>query len=80
MLTAASQVAQDVRLVTAYFFECIGQNRQSVEGTLLVDGIGQLLDGGREPARDKADGAEGKWAEDAADCVAEGAFPPCLYS
>ena len=41
--------------------------RQAVEGTLIVDGLSQGRDGAGHPNRVGVHGAEGKWAEDAAE-------------
>ncbi len=35
-------MVKDVPVVAAGFFQGVGQNRQAVEGAVVVDGLGQL--------------------------------------
>jgi hypothetical protein len=44
MLPRLSAVIQDVKVRATGFFEGIGQDRHSLEGTLVVDGLGYLRD------------------------------------
>jgi len=50
MLPTASQVAQDILVCATGIFKSVGKWGQSVKGSLLVYGFGNLLHNGREPA------------------------------
>ena len=67
MLPTVPQMAQDILLITSSVFESVGQNRQAVESSLLVDCLGEIGDGGRDPERVERNGAEWKWAENTAE-------------
>src|SRR5262249_22037076 len=64
-------VAQNIRAEAARVFEGIRQDRQSVEGPILVDGLGEGDHVGRDPAGVDADRVEGV-AEDVTDQAAKG--------
>src|SRR5262249_41611256 len=49
VLPARPTVAQDVRVGTTGDFQGVGQDRQAVEGTVLVDGLDQPADGAAVP-------------------------------
>jgi hypothetical protein len=42
-------VLQDVGVGAAGIFQCVGQDRQAVEGAVVVDCLGQLDDGAGIP-------------------------------
>ncbi len=62
----AAAVGQDVFVLASRVLEGVGQDRQSVEGTLLVDALGEQSDGGCEPGRVERDRTE-RIAEDVAE-------------
>ena len=45
----SSAIAQDFRAIAACFFQGIGQAGQAVEGTVIVNGLGQIDNPGRKP-------------------------------
>lgn len=49
MLSGSAAVAEDVLVRAAGFFQGVGQHRQAVEGSLLVDGLSELRDGAVTP-------------------------------
>src|SRR5262249_24915566 len=51
MLTAAAAVRQDLSVSATGVFQGIGQDRQAVEGTLVVDGLADLLYGAVVPGQ-----------------------------
>jgi hypothetical protein len=51
MRSRPSTVVQDVGVGAAGVFQGVGQDRQAVKGSFLVDGYGQLRDRGGEPGR-----------------------------
>ena len=52
-------VEQDICVRAAGFFEGVREDRQAVEGAILVDRGGNGLDGRREPCGIGGDGSEG---------------------
>jgi hypothetical protein len=55
-------MAQNVLFRTARFFQGVGKNRQAVEGSVLIDALGDLPYRAvvpRQPSGIKGDGAEG---------------------
>src|SRR5271154_6992159 len=74
MWPGASTMTQDVGVGTAGVFQSVGQDGQVVEGSVGVDGLGELLDGGGEPSRIEVDGAE----EERAKNVTEDSTLVCL--
>src|ERR1700728_2699071 len=52
-------MAEDVLVRAAGVFEGISQDGHAVESTVVVDGLGQAGDAGREPRAVERDGAEG---------------------
>ena len=49
MLARLAPVVLDVRVRTAGVFECIGEDVQTVEGTVGVNGLGEVDDPGGQP-------------------------------
>jgi hypothetical protein len=58
-------VAEDLLVSAPGVHQGVGQDRQAVEGSVLVDGAGEVEDIGRAPTRVKSPSAE-RVAEDAA--------------
>ena len=49
MLTRLAAVLKDIGVVAAGVFEGIGEDREAVEGAVVVDGLGKGSDIGSEP-------------------------------
>ena len=49
--TIAAAVSEQLGVVTAGFFQSVGEDRQLREGTILVDGLSQLADASIVPAQ-----------------------------
>jgi hypothetical protein len=60
MLTRLATVLEDVLVGTVCVFESVGQNGHTVEGTVGVDCLGKVRDGGRE--RGRVDGHGAYWS------------------
>src|ERR1017187_1819923 len=45
------KMGQNVIIVTPGFFECVGQDWQAVEGTLLVNGLSETANGASVPGQ-----------------------------
>lgn len=70
MLAGLAAVIQDIGVGTAGFFEGVGKDGHSVEGTVIVDGLGNPLNRAvvpGQPRKINGDGAE-EVAEYAAQC------------
>src|SRR5262249_38513544 len=52
-------VVKDIPARTPSLLKGVGQDRQLVEGPVVVDGLGEVEDGGRSPGRIEDDRAEG---------------------
>src|SRR5260370_1202871 len=59
MRPVGSAMGKNIAVVAAGLFEGVGEDRQAVEGPVLVHGLGKSSDRGREPTRVESDGAEG---------------------
>src|SRR2546425_12184336 len=59
VFTRLSAVAEDVFFVAPGVLKCVGKDRHSVKGTILVDAFGKNANVGREPRWFNDDGAEG---------------------
>jgi hypothetical protein len=55
----APAVVKDFPARTPRLLQGVGQDRQLVEGPVVVDGLGEVEDGGRSPGRVEGHGAEG---------------------
>src|SRR5438477_2682646 len=61
MLARLAALGEDVGVVTAGVFQGVGKDGQAVEGPVVVDGLGELDQGGvvpDEPGRVDGNGAE----------------------
>jgi hypothetical protein len=65
MLARLPAVVQDIGIVAAGVFESVSKDGEAVEGSVIVDGLGQGGDVRRSPGGVERDGAE-KGSEDAA--------------
>src|SRR4051812_29371463 len=70
MLTRLTAVAKHVGVSASRIFEGVSQDREAVEGTVIVNSLGQDNRLGREPAR-----AESNRAEGVGENITEGAGP-----
>ena len=59
VLAGLPAMIQNVGVGAAGVFEGVGEDGEAVEGTVGVDGFGELRDGGGEPRAIEVDGAEG---------------------
>jgi hypothetical protein len=58
MLATRTAVGQDVGVVATCVFQGVGQDRHQVEGSLIVDRLGEGNDRRSEPSAVESDGAE----------------------
>src|SRR5262249_43800714 len=59
MLAGLAAVVQDVGVIAGGVFEGVGEDGKTVEGAVIVDGLGQCGDVRRSPGRIDGDGTEG---------------------
>ena len=50
MLARLAAMGEDIGVVTASFFQGVGQDGQVAEAAFVVDGLGQLVDGSSIPS------------------------------
>jgi hypothetical protein len=69
MLACRAAMVKDFSVVTAGFFQGVGKDGYAVEGSVVVDGLGQLTDGAMarcQPSAFKGSWSKGKKTEDIA--------------